>query len=141
MRVSLRSRLFFSFFIAMVIALIIPSVWARFAVQDKLVEEARLRALTEAYHLRVMLLVTNWSAHTLADFVYALGGELAQRMTLLDQQGKVVADSDVHPDALSAIDMQSDLQEIADALAYGSGTSVRKNSVSGREMEGVRNFV
>ena len=48
MRASLRSRLFYSFFLVMVIALAVPGIWTRLVLRERILTEARARALAEA---------------------------------------------------------------------------------------------
>jgi two-component system phosphate regulon sensor histidine kinase PhoR len=58
-------------------------------------------------------------------FVRSLGASAAARVTVVDERGRVLADSEVPPAEIDKLPSHRDREEIASALARGQGTAIR----------------
>jgi two-component system phosphate regulon sensor histidine kinase PhoR len=117
--------------LAAVLVLVGPALRARALARERetLLAEARLMARVVEQHLA--------RAGTLADLdpvVDTTAGEVRERVTIIDLDGRVVADSSVSGAELAALENHGQRPEVLAALASGAGSSVRHSATLGVDL-------
>lgn len=120
---SFRTKIFLCMLFAIVAALSLPALYARLYLDDQLLADAQHQALREA-KLTAALLTEYAKSPNMARRVKNLG-TVDIRISLMDLQGQVLADSSRQVESLTDLDNHADRPEVQDALAKGSGLSTR----------------
>jgi two-component system, OmpR family, phosphate regulon sensor histidine kinase PhoR len=117
--------------LAAVLILVGPALRARALARERemLLAEARLMArVVEEYLARTGTLAG------LDPVVDATAGEVRERVTIVDLDGRVVADSSVSGAELAALENHGQRPEVLAALAEGAGSSVRHSATLGVDL-------
>ncbi|MDR3358750.1 MAG: PAS domain-containing sensor histidine kinase [Desulfovibrio sp.] len=128
---SLRGRLFWAFALVMVVALGLPALFARNALNRERAGLAGQYALAQASFVRRIL--ETGLDETQTRSLFDAAGELSLRLTRTDASGRVLRDSHVEDLSLPDMDNHGDRPEIADARSKGSGTSLRHSDTLGMD--------
>lgn len=123
---SFRSKIFICMLFAIVVGLSLPAVYARIYLDDILLAEAQHQALREA-KLTAALLESNSKQETLPDVIRNLSSPDV-RISLIQANGQMLADSSLDSAALTTLDNHADRPEIQDALRLGTGLSTRHSN-------------
>ena len=94
-------------------------------IRDFWVYHLEQRLLREVRFARVHLSDVANTDEELVSLVSEVGLRLGVRATLIDSQGRVLADSETDPSALSALENHADHPEISAALQQGRGSNLR----------------
>ena len=94
-------------------------------IRDFWVHHLEQRLLREVRFARVHISEVANTDEGLVPLVDEVGVRLGVRATLLNGQGRVLADSETDPSALSALENHADHPEISAALQQGRGSSLR----------------
>ena len=103
-------------------------------IRDFWVYHLEQRLLREVRFARVHLSDVANTDEELVSLVSEVGLRLGVRATLIDSQGRVLADSEVDPSALSALENHADHPEISAALQQGRGSSLRYSNTQDIEI-------
>ena len=91
--------------------------------EEKLAARTGLTTLS----LQPLLTKADTPPFRLQAMAHELSRHASARVTVIDQQGRVLADSDVPDDAVSNIENHGSRPEVAGALSTGHGTDLRPN--------------
>lgn len=129
-----RSRLLLAFLLVVVVSVGLPLLYARHAAYENSLDEISEAALREA-RIFGLLLKDNpgINADNLDATVTELGRTLDLRLTFVDRAGRVLADSSIPVDELAQVDNHADRREVTEALANGTGISVRYSETLGSD--------
>jgi two-component system phosphate regulon sensor histidine kinase PhoR len=125
---SLQGRLFCFFALITVIAAVLPGLFSRNALYAERVEQAKKEALSLAVVARSLLDAP--SEEQLRGLMRA-ARERSFRLTVTDGAGLVIRDSHVAEKDLADLDNHNDRPEIEEALALGTGVSLRRSNSLG----------
>lgn len=120
---SFRTKIFLCMLFAIMAALSLPALYARLYLDDQLLADAQQQALREA-RLTAALLTEYAKGPNIERRVKNLGS-VDVRVTLMDKQGQVLADSSRQVESLTDLDNHADRPEVQDALTGGNGLSTR----------------
>ncbi len=98
--------------------------------EEKLAARTGLTTLT----LQPLLTRPNTPPIRLQTMARELSRHASARVTVIDQQGRVLADSDVPDDAVSNIENHGSRPEVAGALSTGQGTDLRRSETTGQRL-------
>ena len=121
--ISFRTKIFCCVLLATLAALALPLYYVRVTLHNDLLREAQMQALREA-QLAGRLLDSRAQGSNVQKMLEELG-TTDMRLTLLESDGKVLADSDVKADKIRDMDNHSDRPEFRAALRDGQGVSTR----------------
>ena len=98
--------------------------------EEKLASRTGLAALT----LQPLLARPDTTPSRLQAMVHELSRHASARVTVIDQQGRVLADSDVPDDAVATLENHGTRPEVAGALSAGHGTDLRRSETTGQRL-------
>ena len=133
---SFRAKILISFVIILSCALIVPSMYFR----HELVTNIRQDAVESA---KKQLRAVSWvlesekvpfTLPTLNKRLREIKNNFQLRITYVDKNGKVVADSDVAPEKMTTLENHASRPEIAQALAGPLGVSIRFSATLGKHL-------
>ncbi|MDD4650552.1 MAG: HAMP domain-containing protein, partial [Desulfoplanes sp.] len=133
---SFRAKILISFVIILSCALIVPSMYFR----HELVTNIRQDAVeTAKKQLRAVSWVLEsekvpFTLPTLNKRLREIKNNFQLRITYVDKNGKVVADSDVAPEKMTTLENHASRPEIAQALAGPLGVSIRFSATMGKHL-------
>lgn len=124
--ITFRTRLFLCFLVIIMVTMVLPGLYIRQSIQENGIKETIHAAHREATLIQMMLQHSSiQKVEDLSSFLQTIGKALGIRITLIDADGNVVAESDIMPSEMKDLDNHADRMEIISALAKGPGTSVR----------------
>ncbi|MDR2745201.1 MAG: PAS domain-containing sensor histidine kinase [Desulfovibrio sp.] len=126
---SLQGRLFCFFALVTIIAAALTGIFSRNTLYAERVEQAKKEALSLAVVAR-SLLEESPSEGQLRGLMQA-ARERSFRITVTDGAGFVIRDSHIAEKDLSGLDNHNDRPEVEDALAAGTGVSLRRSDSLG----------
>lgn len=116
------------------VCLMLPALYTLRQLHSAAQQEAQRSAIHEATRIRSFLELASWQQTPLRDLVGALSGKLNQRITLINSQGLVLADSHVVAAAVDTMDNHSDRPEVIQALREGSSSQIRPSETLHQQM-------
>ncbi|MCG6947173.1 MAG: HAMP domain-containing protein [Deltaproteobacteria bacterium] len=135
-KLSFRSRLLFTFWGVLLLALLLPSLYYRQILSADIEADTRANAIGELNS--VFWLASREqpfkSTASLQEWCKALGDQLGIRITFVARDGKVIADSKVAFPRVSAMDNHANRPEIIQAYKKELGTSSRYSKTLGRHL-------
>lgn len=120
---SFRTKIFLCMLLAILTGLSLPLIYARVYLNDELLEQASQQILREA-QLAARLMDEHTKPSQLEDVIFGMHNP-DLRVSLLNSQGQVLADSTKKAADLTNMDNHADRPEFQDAQAKGQGISVR----------------
>ena len=123
---SLQLKLFLAFALVTVLAVLLPAVYSRDLLDQEHVDLAKNNTLVQAKLLKSIL--ESKPSREQVEQLFDAGKNLALRITLTDQSGKVIKDSHLPRAAVFNLDNHNDRPEIELALQNGQGTSFRHSN-------------
>ena len=135
-KLSFRSRLLFSFWGVLFLALLLPSLYYRNTLSEDIEADTRsqaIRQLNLAYWLLSRELPIQ-DAASLQKWCERLGEQLGTRITYVATDGTVVADSKIPFSKVPEMDNHANRPEIIQASTKQVGTSTRYSATLGRDL-------
>ena len=135
-KLSFRSRLLFSFWGVLFLALLLPSLYYRNTLSDDIEADTRsqaIRQLNLAYWLLSRELPIQ-DAASLQKWCERLGEQLGTRITYVAKDGTVIADSKVPFFKVPEMDNHANRPEIIQAFTKEVGASTRYSATLGRDL-------
>ncbi|MEG2172728.1 MAG: ATP-binding protein [Desulfovibrionaceae bacterium] len=120
---SFRTKIFLCMLLAIGAALSLPALYVHLSLDAQLLADAESQALREA-KLTATLLADYRPGGDLNTRIHSLDAP-GVRISLMDAQGQVLADSSLDKPALANLDNHADRPEFQAALAQGQGISTR----------------
>jgi two-component system, OmpR family, phosphate regulon sensor histidine kinase PhoR len=128
MRLSFRTRLLLLMGIVLLLAIFVPG-WVLFdGISNEIRTQEGERARHQLQHVEWLLRAQSeriTGLNELQQFIGPLGKSLDARITLIDGQGRVLADSEVKPELVGNLESHAFRPEIIEARNGGIGWSVR----------------
>ncbi len=134
--ISFRTKILLSFMTILGLALLLPSIYFR----HELINHIRLDAVAQAQkQLRIVswVLDSNPDAFT----VPSLDARFAEikktfdlRLTYVNENGRVLADSDIEPEAIGRMENHASRPEIIQAMTRPQGVSIRYSGTLGKNL-------
>ena len=133
---SFRSRLLFSFWGVLILALLLPTLYYRHTLGKDIEADARSNAIRQLDFLRWRVLQEQslLDAESLQEWCKRLGGQLGTRITYVAKNGTVIADSQVSFSRVPHMDNHANRPEIIQAFDEDVGTSTRYSTTLGRDL-------
>lgn len=137
----MRSKIFWKFYFAFLFLVFLSLLSSYFYLRSQFTQ-ANIHQTAESMD-RLMGLVlkslegqkpARWDSESLEPLVDHLAEGAVYRITLIDRQGKVVADSEVSGPRLAELENHSNRPEVREALAQGWGESLRYSTSIQKEM-------
>jgi two-component system phosphate regulon sensor histidine kinase PhoR len=124
MNLSFRGKLFLSYSLLALLMAGLFYVYSNHFLGQRLIEESQSLLLSEAKVVRLQIegLPTEASLQKLAE---RLGGAMQARITLIDSDGRVIADSSVQAAQVAALENHLARPEVTQALSGRDGSAVR----------------
>ena len=135
-KISFRTKILLSFVTILALALLLPSIYFR----HELVSHIRLDAVAQA---KKQLRIVSWvlDSNPEAFTIPSLNARFAEikntfdlRVTYVDGNGRVLADSDVAPEAIDTLENHASRPEIAQAMTRPQGISIRYSGTLGKNL-------
>lgn len=129
---SFRTKIFACVLLATLMALALPLIYARVTLHNDLLDDAKLQALREAQlagRLLDALPPSDDAQKALREW-----GAADLRLTLLNREGMVLADSEIPRERLSGLDNHADRPEFREALVKGLGVSTRYSNTLNNDL-------
>jgi two-component system phosphate regulon sensor histidine kinase PhoR len=135
-KLSFRTKILLAFVVILICALIIPSFIYRHKMVATIREDALAMAKTQLSTIAWFLASQDraYSEHSLDQQLATLKKHLGARITVVDINGNVVADSDVPLSQVHNLDNHASRPEIAQAQVKPMGVSVRFSATLGRNL-------
>ncbi len=134
-RYSLKIKLIFSFWLVLIMALVIPSYYFINTVEDEIKKET-IKSVSD----RMAFLIWGLSTQEYEDLreldaaIRDIGQESQDRITVISTQGVVLVDSMVAFDNLDLVENHGSREEFLKALQDGQGYSVRQSRTVDRHL-------
>ncbi len=128
---SLTRRLLASYLAIVVVTGAVLTVASDVLLRRRLVDEATAALEREARYLAAM--AAGRDAPALDSLLRAVGTVTARRLTVVDPQGRVVADTDFPRDQLATLENHAARPEFREALAGRTGHDLRRSASTGRD--------
>jgi signal transduction histidine kinase len=128
--VILTRRLLTSYLTIVALTAVVLIVAADRLLRERLTDEATSEIEREARYLAFV--AHGLDAFRLDTVVHRLGAATGRRLTLVDRQGRVIADSDFPHDQLATLENHATRPEVREALAGRTGTDIRTSTSTGR---------
>ncbi|MBI2876284.1 MAG: PAS domain-containing protein [Candidatus Tectomicrobia bacterium] len=133
----LQGRLSLTYLLLASIVLGVAGVYTTQHLQAGMVDTLRDSLLTQARLMRHLLppdLLHPERRRDLQPLVHQLGGEIGARITVIQADGRVLADSEKTAREVAAMENHRDRPEVKDALLRGEGSNLRYSTTLGRSM-------
>jgi two-component system phosphate regulon sensor histidine kinase PhoR len=133
---SFRSRLLFSFWGVIFLALLLPSIYYRQTLSQDIEADTRSNAIHQL-NLAYWLFYQEepfQTASSLQEWCKTLGNHLGTRITYVASDGTVIADSQVPFSRIPAMDNHANRPEIIQSYKEDLGTSSRYSTTLGRQL-------
>lgn len=132
MHSTLRTKLFFSFFLLLLLGLALPYFFLANRMQNAVLNEATDNAFREAEMAQLLLPSPALTEAQAEQALQRLATLLDIRITYIAENGTIEFESG--PADKTQMDRHSDREEIRMALQNGSGMSIRKSETSGQSL-------
>lgn len=131
MKISFRSKLILSYFLLVFLSLGFITFYLDKALQDKSLQEIKAALMNEA-KLAEYNISASWDdrldRESLYKLCHDLAGRVNSRFTVIDLEGKVIADSEKDPQSAAKMENHLDRPEVYQALRQGVGQEIRYSS-------------
>lgn len=126
---KLKRKLFFAFFVAILLALALPILYGRQKMHNDVLEDMRIATLREA-RLTAALLESrpDITADGLQEFLSEQSRYIGARFTFASETGQVLADSDIQAESVDELPSHTDRPEISSAMHNGYGSAIRHST-------------
>ena len=134
--ISFRAKILISFVIILSCALILPSIYFRHELENNIRKDAVHNAKKQLRTVSWML-ESQQGPFTLASLnkrFVEIKKNFQVRITFIDTNGKVIADSDVSPATLAGLENHASRPEVAQSQVEPMGMSIRFSSTLGKHL-------
>ncbi len=125
MQKTFRFNVILSFTVILILSLILPALYTRSKLQDTIIEEAKSNAIIEARQALNIISAFSKKTDELPSLVTAMTKGTQLRITIANNNGDIIIDSEVEQKNISELDNHSDRPEFINALRADSGVSIR----------------
>ncbi|WP_459937737.1 sensor histidine kinase [Desulfonatronum parangueonense] len=134
-RFSLKIKLIFSFWVALIIALAIPSYYFLETVEEEMKQEM-VKSVAERMSILAWTLARTDLQHLeeLDAVIREIGRTSVDRITVIDSNGRVLVDSMVPLDEIRLIENHGSREEFLQAIQDGHGYSIRHSRTVDRHL-------
>ena len=125
---TFRTRIFLCFLAVILMTLVLPGLYVRNTIKQDGIRETIDAAQREASLIAMQLQIAPGGLPAIPALLEAAGRKLDIRITYIDKQGNVLAESSSAQLRIGELDNHADRQEIEAAQKHGVGSSIRHSN-------------
>ena len=130
----LRTKIFLAYLILFAVVTSAATLFTTSTVRQDLIQRLETRIRNEMNLIGNVLSRQPWSRESIDAVIERMGKDLNLRVTLIDDLGVVMADSEVPAEKIPQLDNHGNRVEVREAIQSGFGMSRRYSATLGQEM-------